>query len=188
MAKKRIHSKRKGNRAELELAKILTERFGVPFARVGVSSGARPKQVKLDGRAKQSFTSDLVVPDGFRFSVECKAVNVDVDLLDRNAWFDKSLEQAENDASSIGKIPMLCCKRSRKGWIIAIPLHHSFKYCGNVPTYRSIYRTWLVCRLDALLVCNQAEEAFWWDTITSPPPTLLNDSTLPKLLTCEEER
>jgi hypothetical protein len=29
--KKKINSKQKGNRAELDLAKILTQRFGLPF-------------------------------------------------------------------------------------------------------------------------------------------------------------
>ena len=159
---KRIHSKRKGDRAELELAKILTKRFGVPFARVGVSSGARPKQVELDGSAKQVFTSDLIVPDGFRFSVESKSVNKDVDLLDQSALLDKFLKQAADDAAGIGKLPMLCWKRYRKGWITVLPERDVFSKSVVFTNYYSVYREWVVCYLDALLEIDQPE--FWFDT------------------------
>ena len=149
--KRRINSKNKGNRAELELAKILTKRFGLPFARVGVSSGARPKQVKLDGSAKQVFTSDLVTPSGFRFSVECKSVNKDVDLLHQSALLDKFLKQAADDAASIEKIPFLCWKRHRKGWIAVLPERYVFSKAIVFTNYYSVYREWVVCSLDALL-------------------------------------
>jgi len=159
---KRINSKRKGNAAELELAKILTKRFGLPFARVGVSSGARPKQVELDNKATETFTGDLVTPDGFRFSVECKSVNKDVDLLDQSALLDKFLKQAADDAISIGKIPLLCWKRYRKGWIVVLPERYVFSKSVVFTNYYSVYREWMVCYLDALLEIDQPE--FWFDT------------------------
>lgn len=161
MVSKRINSKHKGNRAELELAKILTKRFGVPFARIGVSSGARPKQVKLDGSAKQIFTSDLIVPSGFRFSVECKSVNKDVDLLDQSALLDKFLKQVSDDAASIEKIPLLCWKRNRKGWIAVLPERYVFSSSTVFTHYYSIYREWVVCYLDALLEIEQPN--FWFN-------------------------
>jgi uncharacterized protein YggU (UPF0235/DUF167 family) len=157
---KRINSKQKGNRAELELSKILTKRFGMPFARVGVSSGARPKQVKLGREAAETFTGDLILPKGFRFSVECKAVNVNVDLLGESALFDKFLHQAEADAKSIGKLPLLCWKRNRKAWIAAVP-SRAFMFTGAIlPTYHSRYRDWLVCNLEALLAVKSPR--FWF--------------------------
>ena len=136
---KKINSKRKGNEAERQLANILKERFGLPFARVGVSSGARPKQVKLDDSAKQAFTSDLVAPDGFRFSIECKSVNKDVDLLDQSALLDKFLKQVADDAASIGKIPLLCWKRHRKGWIAVLPERFVFSWSIVFTNYYSVY-------------------------------------------------
>jgi len=161
---KRINSKQKGNRAELELAKILTQRFGLPFARVGVSSGARPKQVRLDERATETLTGDLIVPEGFRFSVECKAVNVHVDLFAPSALFDKFLEQAQADAERIGKEPMLCWKRNRKGWIAAVPLR-AFRFTGaELPAHHFRYRDWLVCSLDTLLA---TESPCFWLTLTN---------------------
>ena len=176
---KKINSKRKGNRAELELAKILTKRFGLPFTRVGVSSGARPKQVELDDSAKQVFTSDLVAPSGFRFSVECKAVNVNIDLLAQSALLDKFLDQAASDAASIGKLPLLCWKRNRKGWIAAVPIRSFSIRLDKTfrPDYCSLYRDWVICRLDALLVMDTEE--LWFDTQELPhrSNTLIQNNT-----------
>jgi hypothetical protein len=163
MMSKRINSKSKGNRAELELAKIFTKQFGVPFARVGVSSGARPKQVLLDSRATETFTGDLIVPNSFRFSIECKAVNKDVDLLDQSALLDKFLTQTANDAASIGKIPLLCWKRNRKGWIAVLPERYVFSKSIVFTNYYSVYRNCVICYLDALLDIDQPE--FWFDNI-----------------------
>ncbi|MCL2710570.1 MAG: hypothetical protein FWE95_06795 [Planctomycetaceae bacterium] len=170
MTKKRINSKKKGNRAELELAKILTKRFDVPFARVGVSSGARVKNTRLPDNAVEVMTGDLMVPQGFRFSIECKAVNVNVDFLGESVQFDKWLRQATDDAQSIGKLPMLCWKQNRKGWIVAVPARGAFKDCGSFPHYYIRYGHdtvqwkwgWIVCRLDVLLETNKERE-FWFD-------------------------
>ena len=160
--KNRINSKSKGNRAEIELAKMLSRRFGLPFARIGISSGARPKQVKLDSIAKEAFTGDLVTPAGFKFSVECKAVNQNVDLLYQSALLDKFLKQAADDAVSIRKIPLLCWKRLRKGWITVLPEHYVFGKSVVFANYYSVYREWLVCSLDALLEID--DPRFWFDT------------------------
>jgi len=165
-AKKRINSKRKGNRAEWELAKILTERFNMPFARVGVASGARVKNTRLPDNAIEVMTGDLIPPPGFRFSIESKSEKVDIDLLAPSVQFDKWLKQATCDADSISKIPMLCWKRHRKGWIVAIP-SKTLKN-GVLPLHYTSYgfgvlhRGWIVCRLDALLEAND-DRHFWFD-------------------------
>ena len=158
MIKKRINSKRKGNAAELELSKILTERFGVLFARVGVSSGARPKQVKLDDKAAETFTGDLIVPEKFRFSIECKAVNKTVDYLERSALLDKFLQQATTDAASIGKLPMVCWKRNRKGWLAVVPVPVFTR--SELPLYCGCYNRWFICKLETLL---EADSHFWFE-------------------------
>ena len=166
--KKRINSKAKGNAAERELAKILTEHFGVPFARVGVTSGARPKQVQLDRNAKEAHTGDLIPPDGFKFSVEAKSVNIDIDFFDISIPFERWLQQASEDAKSIGKLPMLCWKRNRKGWLAALPARGVFRESGSYGDYyvrygyNAINWGWIVCRLDALLEANPECE-FWFE-------------------------
>jgi len=159
--KKRINSKAKGSSAERELARLLTEHFGTPFARVGVSSGARVKNTKLPNNAIGVMTGDLIVPEGFRFSIEVKAVNVTVDLLDRSALLDKFLTQVSDDADSVGKIPMLCWKRNRKGWIVAFLPNDSLEQY-YYPIYYSYYRGWMVCRLDELLGCITDNDKFWF--------------------------
>ena len=159
---KRINSKCKGNRGELELAKILSARFGMPFARIGVSSGARPKQVTLDGIAKETFTGDLIVPEGFLFSVEVKAVNVHVDLLDGSVLLDKFLRQASDDAASIDKLPMLCWKRNRRGWLAFVPKRAFWSY-GELPLHYVRRGDWLICKLDALLEIK--DRHFWFSDL-----------------------
>jgi Holliday junction resolvase len=156
--KQRINSKRKGSAAELELSKILTKRFGRSFARVGVSSGARPKQVSLDGNATEIFTGDLIVPDGFRFSIECKAVNKNIDFLDQSTLLDKFLEQATKDALSIGKLPMVCWKRNRKGWLAIVPVPAFSR--SELPLYCGCYNRWFVCKLEILL---EVDDSFWFE-------------------------
>ena len=155
---KRVNSKRKGSTAELELSKILIKRFGMPFARVGVSSGARPKQVKLDGQAAEVLTGDLIVPEMFRFNIECKAVNRNVDFFERSALLDKFLEQATNDAMSIGKLPMVCWKRNRKGWLAVVPVQAFIR--SELPLYCGCYNRWFVCKLEILL---EADIRFWFE-------------------------
>ena len=174
MAKKRINSKRKGSTAERKLADILSERFGVQFARVGASSGARVKNTKLPDNAVEVLTGDLMVPPGFRFSIECKAVNVNINFLDESLQFDKWLCQTTNDAKSIGKIPMLCWKQNRKDWIVAVPAYGAFKDCGRFPPYYICYGQntaqwkwgWIVCRLDALLKID--DDRFWFEPKINP--------------------
>ena len=159
LTKKRLNSKRKGNSAELELSKLLTEHFDLTFSRVGVASGARVKNTKLPEHAIGVMTGDLIVPSGFRFCVECKAVNTEIDLLAPSAQFDRWLLQVTDDASSIGRLPMLCWKRHRRGWIAAVP-SIMFGHEGNLPVYHTLYREWLVCQLDALLEVDDPK--FWF--------------------------
>ena len=163
--KRKINSKQKGSRAELELAKILTERFGTAFARVGVASGARVKNTKLPDNAVGVMTGDLIVPSGFKFSIESKSVNIGIDFLDQSAQFDKWLFQAKDDAESIGKIPLLCWKRNRKGWIAAVPLYAFTKSVTPYPLYFSMYRSWVIVKLETLLSIKNG--LFWFGGETS---------------------
>jgi len=158
--KKTCNPKRKGNSAELELSKLFSKHFGLPFARVGAASGARPKNTKLPDSAIGVMTGDLIVPHSFRFSVECKAVNIDIDFLAPSALFDKWLVQAKDDARSIHKTPLLCWKRHRKGWIAAVPLYAFVTTATPYPLCFVMYRSWAVTKLDTLLGIYRP--AFWF--------------------------
>ena len=118
--KKRMNSKDKGRRGEADLCFTLKERFKKPFSRV-VSSGARISQVGLSEQAKLVLTGDIVVPERFRFSIECKYGYDDIDL---STSFDKGiikidnfLTQAKKDANGIGRSPMLCWRKPHQNWL-----------------------------------------------------------------------
>ena len=73
------------------------------------------------------------------------------------------MKQAADDAASIGKIPLLCWKRNRKGWIAVLPDRYVFSKNIVFTNYYSVYREWVVCYLDALLKIDQP--TFWFDSI-----------------------
>lgn len=69
--KKRLNSRKKGCTFERQLCKILSERFGRPFAR-SPGSGAFGTVSNVDARALEVLTADIICPEGFEWSVEAK--------------------------------------------------------------------------------------------------------------------
>ena len=64
---KKVDGKKKGNRTELDLTKLLNNRFKTGFSR-SVGSGNRWSQTNhLPKHAQDIFSGDLVVPSGFKF-------------------------------------------------------------------------------------------------------------------------
>jgi len=149
--KKKVDGKKKGNRVELELTKILTARFNKPFSRT-VSSGARWFQAELSQNAREIFSGDLVVPEGFKFVIECKGGYDDIDMssvfVKGNSELDKFLNQVTDDSVRCGRKPMLCWKKNRKPWLVFLLTEDMpdkiFEYILN-------YRQWSVVSLDKLL-------------------------------------
>lgn len=117
---KRKNSKKKGNRGELELCKVLTKRFEPREFTRTIGSGNRWSQVKY---VKKDFLGDIVCPDGFRFVVECKH-GYDIDLhflMDRkNKQLDDFLKQAGDDSRRSGLPTILCWKKNHYPWIVFI--------------------------------------------------------------------
>ncbi len=124
--KKRIQSKNKGNRIELKLAKILTERFGEEFRRTPMSGGwgtsNRDSNIRED--ALEVLSGDIMCPTKFKFSIESKGradfnfwdiLNEDTEHLEIDEW----IKQAENDAKIVGKEPLVYVKvNNRKPFVI----------------------------------------------------------------------
>lgn len=134
--KKRKNGKRKGNRTELDLTKVLNARFGTGFSR-SVGSGNRWSQVShLPKHARDVFSGDLVVPVGFRFAIESKGGYDGIDInslfVRGNSELDSFLKQAFDDGRRCGRMPMLCWKRTRKPWLAFVLTKdlgdHEFKY------------------------------------------------------------
>jgi len=149
---KKVNGKKKGSRTELDLTKILTERFGQSFSR-SVGSGNRWSQVDhLPKHAREVFSGDLVVPAGFRFVIESKGGYDGIDMssifVRGNSELDSFLEQATNDSKRCGRKPMMCWKKTRKPWLVFILTEelgdHEFKYSMK-------YGKWTAVALEHLL-------------------------------------
>jgi hypothetical protein len=158
--KKKINSKKKGNRTELELAKILTKRFKKGFSR-SVGSGNRWSQTSyLPKHAQDVFSSDLVVPLDFKFSLEVKGGYDGIDLNSifsrGNSDLNKFLVQAFRDAKRCNKKPMLAWKRSRKPWLVFI-LKRDLKDYNF--TYSLNYNKWVAIALDEFI---KLEDSFFF--------------------------
>jgi len=108
--------KKKGNAFELRCAKQLTERFGSAFSRSPNSGafGTTHESAQLMG--------DLITPQNFRFSVECKSgYNLDFQCFFADSGHRRKLlsffKQAAKDANAQSKQPMVIYKKNnRAAW------------------------------------------------------------------------
>lgn len=167
--KKRKNSKKKGNRVELQLTKILTAHFGKTFSR-SVGSGNRWGQVQnLPSHAKTALTGDICPPEDFKWVIECKggygddidfnAVVVGMDC----AMLDAFIKQSTHDHGESGRNPIIVWKQARRPWMAIvrepdIPFHKEF-------TSRLHYKGWVAVPLTQLL--EKTPEAFWFEQMSS---------------------
>lgn len=142
--KKGIQSKKKGNRGELELVHILNERFeGHTFAR-SVQSGAYIGQSNayransMTEEQKLVFAGDIRVPINFKFTIEHKAYAEASfwDLFNESSDLHSWMKQAEHDAESVGKQPMLIVKYNFHNRIVYLKKNYVDSLdCSNLETY-----------------------------------------------------
>lgn len=94
-----INSKKKGNRFELEIAKLLTEITGKSWYRVGVSSGARFTTI-----GAEKFRGDITTddPDLQQYIIETKATKGRITWEDEvnpksklNEWIEQVIKESE---------------------------------------------------------------------------------------------
>lgn len=124
---KKIKSGKKGKRVELELIKSLNERFKTiladrpeagKFSR-SVGSGNRwGQRVHLSKAASDTYSGDIVCPEGFLFVLESKGGYNDIDLCTLfsggQAELDGFLKQVSDDSARCGRKPLLLWKKDRK--------------------------------------------------------------------------
>ena len=95
---KRLNSKKKGNRFELEVSKALTKITGAEWYRVGVSSGAR-----FTKQGIESFQGDILT-ENLEYKgiiIECKATKDRIsmeDLANKKSKFWEWIEQVEEES------------------------------------------------------------------------------------------
>jgi len=172
--KKKLKSKKKGNRTELGLVKLLNSRFADLLAKHpewglfsrSVGSGNRWGQgVHLPKHAKDTFTGDLTCPTSFKFVIESKGGYNDVDLCgafeDGDTTINSFLKQVSDDAERSSRKPMVVWKKDRKSHLAIIkgedlPLAVTE---ADYP-YFMRYREWVVLPLEVLL---KKHDAFFFD-------------------------
>lgn len=149
--KKKKNGQSKGKRTERSLAKLFSERFNQPFSRT-VGSGNRTSQVNLSEQAKNLYSGDLVVPEGFKWTLECKGGYPEIDLnsifSSGNSKLNGFLEQAEKDSKICKRKPMLLWKQNRKEWLAFIKTN---ELDLSKFQYRLQYRDWSCVSLTELL-------------------------------------
>lgn len=151
---KKLNGKKKGNRTELELTKILSNRFKQNFSRT-VSSGARWSQASLTEEATQIFSGDLVVPKGFKFVIESKGGYDSIDMssvfIKGNSELDNFMKQVTDDSRRCGRSPMVCWKKTRKPWLVFVLTRDLVGYEFE---YTMKYKEWTGVALDHILNLN----------------------------------
>ena len=149
--KKKVNGKKKGSRTELDLTKVLIQRFGSGFSRT-VASGARWSQAVLPKHARDVFSGDLVVPKGFKFTIESKGgydgIDVNSIFIRGNSELDTFLSQAIADSKRCGRKPMMCWKKTRKPWLAFLLTEHLE---GHEFKYSIKYGKWTGVALEHLL-------------------------------------
>lgn len=154
---KKINSKKKGNRNELELAKLLTKRFNKGFSR-SVGSGNRWSQTAfLPKHAQKVFSSDLIVPLNFKFCLEVKGGYNGIDLNSiftrGNSDLDKFLVQVFKDSKRAEKKPLLAWKKDRKPWLVFV----LNKEVENLDfKYKLLYNKWAGIALSEFIKLNDS--------------------------------
>ncbi len=144
-----INGKKKGNRTELEFAKLLSKRFGKTFKRVPMS-GAFSTANKGTGTseiAMDVLSGDIIPPEGFKFSIEVKSrkeFNFWDMLNDGNCDIDSWLSQSKEEGMISHKEPLLIIKiNNKKPFVFFRRTLHEGKL-----TYKE---EWSVMRMDYFL-------------------------------------
>lgn len=158
---KKIKSGKKGKRVELEIIKTLNERFrellnsrsnSGAFSR-SVGSGNRwGQRVHLSKAAADTYSGDIVCPEGFLFVLESKGGYNDIDLCSafsgRQADLDSFLKQVSDDSERCGRKPLLLWKKDRKPRLAFLK---TSDLAGRSFACMMIYREWTAILCDDLL-------------------------------------
>lgn len=149
---KKVDGKKKGNRTELDLTKVLNTRFGTGFSRT-ISSGAiGTAKVHLPKHAQDVFSGDLITPKGFKFVIESKGGYDGIDMssifVRGNSELDSFLDQVTQGQQALRCKPLLCWKKTRKPWLAFV---HTKDLAGHGFKYKLHYGKWTAVALEHLL-------------------------------------
>ena len=164
-----VNSKKKGNRFEREVAKKLNEIFEGyirgEFKRTP-SSGAylggvnAEKNKDLSREAKRTLTSDLIVPENFKYAVEIKSYK-DIDLyglLTGNKskiydWIDEVEETVGNEFDGW----IIISKRNRGKWIVIFEHTGEFRIVEKDLRFRYGIKVYCIMSFEDFFKYNELE-------------------------------
>tara|TARA_R110002020_G_scaffold299910_2_gene515633 strand:- start:1010 stop:1534 length:525 start_codon:yes stop_codon:yes gene_type:complete len=118
---KRKNSKAKGSAFERKVAKILNEHFETTDFQRSPGSGAYATTHNLPDHLK--IHGDLITPQNFIYSIECKKGYNDLDLyslLNPNSKIYEFIKQAEKDADQANKEAIVLMAQDRRDIIALI--------------------------------------------------------------------
>jgi Holliday junction resolvase len=153
-----VNSKKKGNRVEREMAKILSDRFGQTFKRVPASGAIGTQLHGIDIRedAQEILSGDLICPKKFTFSVEVKSRESfnfwDLIADDTINEIDDWIMQAEGDAIASKKEPLIIFKANNRKPFVLFP--------KRLKGGKLIYGDYTILRMDYFL---KIEDEFFWE-------------------------
>jgi hypothetical protein len=161
--RKRVNSGAKGDGWENMVARLFSRRFNRDFSKMP-DSGARGTTAKLDLRAKEVLTSDIICPEGFTWTVECKK-GYDIDLwsvfgchLFKGRKKDVDLieyftTQALTEALSVGKKPCVIYRKDNRPAVamIKIDVGGDEVFKAIKPDIYAVWNGWYVISLYDLL-------------------------------------
>lgn len=146
----KINGKKKGNRVELEFAKLLTKRFDKKFTRVPMSGGFSTynKGSGTKQSAMEDLSGDVIPPEGFRFSVEIKSRKEFNfwDLLNNNDnEIDNWIKQIQEESEISNKEhPLLIIKINNRKPFVLFP--------RELLEGKLIYKDYTIMRFDYFLL------------------------------------
>jgi len=132
-----INSKKKGNKAELQVSKQFATWTGFEFQRVPQSGGLRWSN-------RDSIVGDIICcdkehKDKFPFTVEVKSYNkIDFNhlLLPVKSDISKFWQQSLEEGAAVGKVPLLLMRYNglpKDFWFVVISQYHIKKIRENCP-------------------------------------------------------
>jgi len=127
--RKKINGKKKGNRSELNVCKILTDKLGMgKFNRVP-SSGSFGSTHSLSPEAQLCLSGDIIAPSpNFVFSIENKCGYNDIEIgkilmvKPQLKQLREFLEQSCVDARRTKRIPMVIYSKDYRDPIVVVPV------------------------------------------------------------------
>ena len=127
--RKKINGKKKGNRGELKISKILTDKLGMGRFQRTPSSGAFSTTHVLSPEAQLCLSGDIIAPNpNFVFSIENKCGYNDIEIgkilmvKPQLKQLREFLEQSCVDARRTKRIPMVIYSKDYRDPIVVVPV------------------------------------------------------------------